>query len=93
MLTLDSILHLPAYISYTTVEEDVILLNTQTNKYFALDDVGARLWNLLSGGKRLRECYEVLLQEYEVNPTQLEQDTLELLEQLRKNDLVEIIKI
>ena len=90
MLTLDSTLHFPAYVSSTTVEEDAILLNTHTNKYFALDDVGARLWSLLSEGKPLRECHRVLLDEYEIDPAQLEQDILELLEQLRTHDLVEI---
>jgi hypothetical protein len=93
MLTLDSTLRFPAYVSFTIVEEDAILLNTHTDKYFALNDVGARLWNLLSEGKLLKECHQVLLQEYEVDSAQLEQDILELLEQLRKHDLVEIIQI
>ena len=93
MLTLDSTLHLPAHVSSTTVEEDAILLNTHTNKYFALDEVGARLWNLLNENKSLRECYQVLLQEYEVDPADLEHDILELLEQLRVHELVEIIQV
>ena len=91
MLTLDTALCLPAYVSSTKVDEDVVLLNTRINKYFALDEVGARLWNLLSQGKPLRECHQILLQEYDVEPAQLEQDLLELLEQLEQNELVEII--
>jgi hypothetical protein len=93
MLTLDSILHFPPYVSSTIVEGNAILLNTHTNKYFALDEVGARLWNLLSEGKGLRECHQVLLNEYEVGSAQLEQDLLELLEELRKHELVEIVQI
>ena len=93
MLTLDSTVHLPDYVSSTIVEEDAILLNTHTNKYFALDEVGTGLWNLLSEGKLLRECHRVLLQEYEVDHAQLEKDILELLEQLRNHKLVEIVQI
>ena len=93
MLTLDSSLRIPEYVLSTTVEEEVILLNTQTNKYFTLDDVGARLWNLLSGGKSLRECHLALLQEYDVEPDILEQDLLELVDTLRAGDLVEITPI
>ena len=91
MLTLDTTLRIPNYVSFTFAEEDVILLNTRTNKYFALDEVGARLWSLLGDGKALRECHQILLQEYEVESAQLEQDILELLEQLQQYELVEII--
>jgi hypothetical protein len=93
MLTLEVVLRLPAYVSSTKVDEDVVLLNTRSNKYFALDEVGARLWNLLGEGKSLRECHRILLQEYKVESAQLEQDLLELLEQLRKHELVEIVQL
>ncbi len=91
MLTLDSKLLLPKQVVFTFVEQDVILLNTQTNKYFALDNVGARLWNLLSEGKSLRECNQMILEEYEVEPATLEQDLSELITQLVENGLVEVV--
>jgi hypothetical protein len=90
MLTLDVRLKLPAHVSFTLVEEDAILLNTQTNKYYALDEVGARLWGLLNEGKRLKEAYQILLDEYEVEPARLEKDLLELIDHLMENGLVEI---
>jgi hypothetical protein len=90
MLTLDVRLKLPAHVSFTLVEEDAILLNTQTNKYYALDEVGARLWGLLNEGKRLKEAYQILLDEYEVEPARLEKDLLELIDRLMENGLVEI---
>ncbi len=54
--------------------------------------MGARLWEQLREGNALRESYQLLLDEYEVDPGQLEQDVLELVEDLRKNGLVEIIQ-
>ncbi len=89
MLTLDSRLRLPEQVVFTFVEQDAILLNTGTNKYFALDEVGARLWGLLSQGKSLRESHAALLEEYEVEPDRLEADLLELIGQLEENGLVE----
>ncbi|MGB8212674.1 MAG: PqqD family protein [Anaerolineales bacterium] len=92
MLTLDTPLHIPAAISFASVEQDVALLNLQTNQYYLLDDVGARLWSLLKDGKLLREAYQVLLEEYAVEPARLEQDLLELLERLKEQGLVEILQ-
>ena len=91
MLTLDSALHIPDHVSFSIVGEDAFLLNTRTNKYFALEEVGARLWELLKDGQSLREGYQVILGEYEVDPAQLEQDLLELLSNLQENGLVEIV--
>ena len=91
MLTLDSKLRLPEQVVFTFVGEDAILLNTRTNKYFALDDVGARVWHLLSEGKSLRDSYGIVLSEYEVDAGPLEQDLLELVNHLMENGLVEIV--
>jgi len=89
MLTLNGTLHIPAQVSFTFIDEDAVLLNMQTNQYFLLDEVGARLWGLLRDGKSLRESYQVILGEYAVDPGQLEQDILELLENLKEQGLVE----
>jgi hypothetical protein len=91
MLTLDAALRIPDYVMFTTDSEDSVLLNARTDQYYALDEVGARLWSLLNDRKPLREVYQVLLDEYEVAPVQLEQDMLELLNHLLENGLVESV--
>jgi len=90
MLTLDAQLLIPKHVSFTLVEQDAILLNTRTNKYYALDEVGARLWGLLNEGKQLTDAYQMLLDEYEVKPARLEKDLLELIDHLVENGLVEV---
>jgi hypothetical protein len=91
MLTLVTALHIPDYVMSTTDTEDIVLLNARTDQYYALDEVGSRLWGLLKDGKPLREIYQGLLDEYEVAPVQLEKDILELLEHLLENGLVESV--
>lgn len=92
MLTLNATLQVPEFVSFTLLEQDAVLLNTRNNRYYALDEVGARLWGLLSEGKQLREIYQTLMDEYEVSPAQLERDMLELLNHLVENGLVEIVQ-
>lgn len=89
MLTLDTPLTLPAHVSFSVVGEDAFLLNTRTSKYYLLQEVGARLWNLLSGSQTLRQAYERLLEEYDVSAPELERDLLELVADLVENDLLE----
>lgn len=92
MLTLDSRLNIPAHVYVTTVDEEIVLLNTRTNKYFALKEVGARAWELLKEKKTLSEIHRVLLGEYEVAADVLEKDILELAEHLLESKLVEVVE-
>lgn len=90
MLTLDASLHIPSHVLFTTIEQDAVLLNTLSNKYYSLNEVGARFWNLLAEGKTLRDAHGTLLVEFEVESSVLAQDLLELIEHLRENALVEV---
>ena len=92
MLTLEINIKIPPHVIFTAVDGTAVLLNTQTNQYFSLDNVGARFWELLKGGYVLREIYRMLLTEYEVAPATLGQDILELVTSLEKNGLVAVNK-
>ena len=92
MLTLDDTLHIPAHVSFAFVDEDAVLLNLQTDQYYLLEEVGARLLELLRDGKMLRESYQVILEECEAEPETVERDVLELLENLKEQGLVEIVQ-
>ena len=92
MLTLYTGLHIPAHVLFTVVGQDAVLLNTLTSKYYSLNEVGARFWSLLAEGKTFRETHQVLLVEFEVEASQLEQDLLELVGHLHENNLIETMK-
>jgi hypothetical protein len=92
MLTLDATVQIPAFVTHVFLKEDAVLLNMHNGQYYQLDEVGARLWGLMREEKSLREGYQVLLDEYEVDSSQLEKDVLELVENLKEQGLVEIIQ-
>lgn len=92
MPTLDTALRIPAHVSFSVVGSDAFLLNTQTNKYYGLEEVGARFWQMLSENNSLRNAHRNLLREYAVPSAELENDLLELVAHLLENGLVEIIE-
>lgn len=67
-----------------------VLLNLQTERYFGLDDVGTRMWEVLSKSESLKQARDTLLNEYDVDPKQLENDLRTLVEKLSKNGLIEV---
>lgn len=90
MLSLDSLLHIPANVVSSTVIQTSVLLNIKTKKYYTLDDVGMRFWDETNRGSSLRKTYETILGEYDVPPTQLENDLLELVRHLMDTGLIEL---
>ncbi len=92
MLTLDASVQIPEHVLFTLLDQEAVLLDTRMNKYYALNEVGARLWALLTEKKRLEEAYQALLEEFEVAPDQLERDILEILNQLVENGLLEVVQ-
>ncbi len=75
---------------FSEVGGEAVLLNTSTGKYFTLDEVGARIWKLMSQYGQLEPVYQVLLGEYDVASEKLEEDLLALADLLLEKGLLQI---
>jgi len=49
---------------------------------YTLNETSARIWELIDGKLKVREIKESLLEEFEVEPTEVEEDLMEHLQQL-----------
>lgn len=80
----------PEHVLIQEMDGEAVLLNLKSETYFGLDDVGMRMWQVLTASASIQKAYEVLLTEYEVPPQQLQQDLDELLGSLLEQGLVQI---
>ncbi|HSF81725.1 MAG TPA: PqqD family protein [Anaerolineales bacterium] len=80
----------PDQVLVRMVDDEAVLLNLETERYFGLDPVGARMWAVLSEAASVQQALETLLAEYEVDPETLANDLQALLEKLVEHGLVEI---
>jgi len=72
--------------------DESAILNLKNTVYYGLNPVGARVWSLLQRPKRISELRDALLEEYEVDADSCERDLLELLQKMRTEGLIEIVK-
>lgn len=75
-------------IVFTVVDKEAILLEQNTGKYYSLNPVGTRIWNLLTEYGQLSEVYDQLLAEFDVEETQLKKDLEHLVTQFIENGLL-----
>ena len=71
---------------------EAAILNLKTSTYFGLNTVGASIWKLVREPKTVSQIRDAIIQEYDVEPDRCEHDILELLQELSKHGLIEIIE-
>lgn len=75
---------------FQEVGGEAVLLNLGNENYFGLNEVGTRVWELLSKDGNLQRAFDTLYAEYDVTPEQLESDLLSLIDEMAKAGLVNV---
>lgn len=80
----------PEDVLISNLQEESVILNLNSERYFGLDNVGTRMLSVLSTSNSIEAAYESLLVEYDVDPQVLRQDLTSLIEKLLEQGLVAI---
>jgi hypothetical protein len=70
------------------LDGEVVLVQLQTNRIYALNATGARFWELLHAGHPVPEIRRRLLEEYDVGEAVIDAEIASLLAMLRAERLV-----
>jgi hypothetical protein len=71
---------------------DVVILNIKSGKYFGLDNVGSRVWSILQEPVQVKDMIESIAIDYDIGADKIEKDLVALLEDLLREELIEIEK-
>jgi hypothetical protein len=72
------------------VDGEMVLLDMESENYFGLDSVGSAIWNAIAEKKVLKDVYEKLLLEYDVEPEVLQKDLNDFVQKLVESGLVQV---
>jgi trimethylamine:corrinoid methyltransferase-like protein len=70
------------------IDDAVVLLDADSGKYYSLDEVGGRTWELCDGSRTLHQLIAAICEEYEASEQVVEADVTELLRELAGENLV-----
>jgi hypothetical protein len=74
---------------FRVLSDEAVILNLATSRYFGLNSVGTRLWQLIAEHGSEEQVIEAFLAEYEVDERRLRQDLADLIQQLTQKGLVQ----
>jgi hypothetical protein len=80
----------PDHVMTRAVSGSTVLLDIESGRSFTLDPVGTRVWNLLAESGSAHVAYDTLINEFAVEPQDLERDLHALIGQLAAQGLLQL---
>ncbi len=89
-MTLESTVILLDTVFLQEVDDEIILLETNSEEYFSLNQVGGIFYQVLQEESNLLKALKMLEEHFEVPQAEIEKDFLTFLEDLEKKGLIAV---
>jgi hypothetical protein len=78
----------PEHLLVEEIDGESALIDRQRDRYYALDDIGSRMWTVLTSSASVEQAQERLVAEFDVEPDRLRRDLDGLIQDLVELDLL-----
>lgn len=87
-MTLETKVQLDPELLYSKIGDEIVLLTIDSGKYFKVDAVGSRIWEIIKEPTTIKTLLNQLIEEYEVSFEECQQDVMSFMERLQKDELI-----
>jgi len=70
------------------IGDEMVMMDINLGKYFSLKGPSGRVWELIGNGTTVQAIFDVLLEEYDVEAEQCQQELLALLKDLHDAEMI-----
>lgn len=74
------------------LDNEVVMMDAATGKYYGLNEVAGTIWHLLGEAERVDALVTRLVEDYEVERAQCQREVLEALEEMRQRGLINVVQ-
>jgi hypothetical protein len=78
------------HVQFTVIDNEAVIIDVNSGKYLGLDEVGTRIWQVISETGSFAKVIEALLKEYQVSEDVLQRDVTKLIEEFSVRGFLEI---
>ena len=89
-INLDTIINKNLEIDDTDLDGEKVMMNIDKGEYFMMNEVGSRIWEIISEPINVRRIIDTLCSEYEVDEETCKDTVVEFLGRLNNADLISI---
>ncbi len=89
-INLNTIINKNLEIDDTDLDGEKVMMNLDKGEYFMMNEVGSRIWEIISEPINVRRIIDTLCSEYEVDEETCKDTVVEFLGRLNNADLISI---
>ena len=80
----------PDDVLISRLQEESVILNLDSERYYGLDNVGTRFLSVLTTANSIDAAYQSLAEEYDIDREVLRQDLVALIQNLLQQGIIEV---
>ena len=77
-------------IDASELDGEKVMMNFEKGKYFVMNDIGSRIWDILNTPTSVNKIVLILLSEYDVDQETCEKTVIEFLERVYDEELINV---
>lgn len=90
MITVESTVVVAPGLTAATLGDEAVLLDANSGRYYGLNELGSRIFELIRVPSAVTDIKSTLLEEYKVEEEKLESDLLAFLRDMEQRKLIEL---
>jgi hypothetical protein len=90
-ISLDTIVVRAGDLVACDLDGETALMSVANGKYYGLDPIASRIWVLREEARPVTAMCGLLQEEFDVEPTQCEQDVLAFLNEMAQDNLIKVV--
>jgi len=90
VITTDSVITQIEEIVASDIDGETVMMSVENGKYYGLDNVGSRIWELIERPVKISKLIDTLLEQFDVDRETCEKDVLTFLNQLNEDKILTV---
>lgn len=90
MININNVVSRRNDIDTTDLNGEIVMMDLEKGRYFSLNGVGSRIWEIIEEPIGINKIVDCLLEEYDVNRNECEENVLEFLGKLEDANIISV---
>lgn len=87
-ITGNSIIYQNKELNTADIDDEIVMMNINKGKYYGLNSVGTRIWELIESPKSIDRLIQDLIEEYEVDPVICRDNVMTFINRLYEENMI-----
>ena len=89
-ITTDTVISQIEEIVDSDIDGETVMMSIENGKYYGLDDIGSRIWELIEKPIKVSDLIDTLLERFDVDRETCERDVLKFLNELNDDKVLKV---